>query len=152
MCTKILIVLLLLCSLYGLEPQSISLAELQISEQHYSTQIDYFANLYGTDSSVVKKVIQCESQGLHSSIGDGGRSKGIAQFQKPTWDWLESIYNKEYKEDLNYKSSFDQIKLLTYSISKGYGERWTTYVAIQKGGTYSFYSSQLKKHFTITCR
>lgn len=149
---KIIIVLLVTCSLLGLHPQSTLSEELQIADMPYTIQINHFANLYGVDSRLVSKVIECESGGKHSSNGDGGRSHGIAQIQKPTWDWMEKMYQKEYNEDLNYNSAFDQIKLTTYMISKGEGHNWTTYVAIQKGGKYSFYSSQMKRHYTVYCK
>ena len=112
------------------------------------TQINYFADLYGVDSRVVSKVIDCESNGIHESVGDGGRSKGIGQFQEATFLRME----KKLGEDLNYNSSYDQVKLLTYAISQGWGREWTTYRAIQNGGKYSFYSKQLKKHFTVYCK
>lgn len=149
---KIIIILLLGFSLLGVYPQRTLSEELQIDEMPYTIQINHFAKLYGVDDRLVNKVIECESGGIHNVVGDGGRSKGIAQIQKPTWNWMVSMYNKEYKENLNYNSSFDQIKLTTYMISKGEGHNWTTYVAIKKGGTYSFYSSQLKKHFTVKCK
>ena len=122
--------------------------ELEIKELSISMQIDYFAVLYGIDSSVVSKVIQCESEGKVTAMGDGGRSYGIAQFQKETFLRME----KKLGEDLNYDSAYDQIKLLSFAISEGWGNEWTTYRAIQNGGKYSFYSKQLKKHFTVICR
>jgi len=115
-------------------------------------QIEYFSELYGADSKVIKKVIECESGGNHKAVGDGGRSKGIAQIQGPTWKDLEQKFNLEYAEDLNYMSRFDQLKLTTYSIANGEGRRWTAYRAIMNGGTYSFYSKQLQKHFKVTCK
>lgn len=111
-------------------------------------QIDYFSDLYGTDSNLIKKVMECESNGDHSNISDGGRSKGIFQFQKPTFLWME----KEFGEDLNYESQFDQIKLATWAIANGYGSNWTAWRAIQNGGTYSFYSNQLHRSFKVTCK
>lgn len=130
----------------------LSTKELQIPELPISMQIDYFANVYGVDSSLIKKVVQCESQGSQNAVGDSGRSKGIAQFQKPTWDALVDKYQEQYNEELDYASSHDQLKLLTFSVATGYGNRWTAYRAIKNGGKYSFYSSQLKKHFTVYCK
>lgn len=151
MSLKKIIGLFLFCSLLAL-PQSSSLADLEITEAPYTIQADFFATLYGVDSSIVNKVLDCESNYNHSAKGDGGKSKGIAQIQKPTWNWMELQYFKEWGEHLNYESSFDQIKMLAYQISKGNGNNWTSYVAIKKGGKYSFYSSQLKKHFIVYCK
>lgn len=151
---NIIIVFLAILSLL-VSPQRGLSEELQILDlpnTTIKTQIDFFSNLYNTDAVIVEKVIKCESSENHSAVGDGGRSKGIAQFQEPTWKNLEQKYNEEYGEDLNYHSSFDQIKLVTWSIAHGYGNNWTAYRAIKNGGKYSFYSFQLQKHFTIVCR
>lgn len=144
---KIIIALVLVISLLGIFPQRLISQGLEISEQSVTNQIDYFATLYGADSRIVKRVVDCESNGLHSAKGDGGRSVGIAQFQKATF------LDLEYKmgEDLNYSSSFDQLKLLTWSIANGHGNRWTAYRALKNGGVYSFHSTQLNRDFTVRC-
>jgi len=133
-------------------PQSISLADLKIDEALYTTQINFFSNLYGVDNRIVDKVIDCESDYNPSAKGDGGHSNGIAQIQKPTWNWMELQYFKEWGEHLDYQSSHDQIKLLAYQISKGNGINWTTYRALMNGGTYSFWSKQNNKYYTIVCK
>lgn len=125
------------------EPVEIKTPNLTIEQQ-----ITYFSELYGADTDIVEKVIQCESRGKVDAVGDSGRSIGIAQFQKPTFKMLSD----KLGEELDFNSSHDQIKLLSWSIANGYGKNWTAYRAIQNGGTYSFYSNQLKKHFKVTCR
>lgn len=112
-------------------------------------QVVYFSDLYGGDYKIALKVMECESGGNHKTIGDGGRSNGIFQFQKSTFLRME----KEFGEDLNYTSQFDQIKLASWALTQPEKAReWTTYVAIEKGGRYAFYSSQLKKHFVVYCK
>lgn len=148
---NITIGLLLTCSLLGLFPQSIVSEELKITELTLPNQVEVFSELYGVDSTIVNRVIQCESNGNHKAVGDGGRSRGIAQFQKPTFNNLAKLYSKEYNEALNYDSEFDQVKLLTWSIANGHGSNWTAYRALMNGGKYSFYSRQLGKHFTVYC-
>lgn len=145
---KIAAVLIFFCTTttYAQAPNS------PIWEQPVKEQIEYFSGIYGVDSKLVSKVIECESGGDHKVVGDGGRSKGIAQIQKPTWIDLEQKFNVEHKEDLNYMSQFDQLKLTTWSIANGEGSRWTAYRAIKNGGRYSFYSRQLKKHFVVYCK
>lgn len=125
------------------EPVEIKTPNLTIEQQ-----ITYFSELYRADTDIVEKVIQCESRGKVDAVGDSGRSIGIAQFQKPTFKMLSD----KLGEELDFNSSHDQIKLLSWSIANGYGKNWTAYRAIQNGGTYSFYSNQLKKHFKVTCR
>lgn len=130
----------------------IIIEEPKITEQPYTIQADHFATLYGVDGRIVNKVLECESDYEHTAKGDGGRSKGIAQFQKPTWDWMEVQYFKEWNEHLDYKSSHDQIKLLAYQISKGNGNNWTSFRAIKNGGKYSFWSSQMNRKYTVYCK
>jgi hypothetical protein len=147
---NIIVTLMILFSLLVL-PTKDSAQELEIINPINLTieqQIEYFSDLYKTDSNLIKKVMECESNGDHSNISDGGRSKGIFQFQKPTFLWME----KEFGEDLNYESQFDQIKLATWAIANGYGSNWTAWRAIKNGGTYSFYSNQLHRSFKVTCK
>lgn len=59
---------------------------------------------------------------------------------------------KLYGEELDYYSTYDQIKLGTWAIANGRGNEWTAYRAIKNGGTYSFYSKLLNKHFTAKCK
>ena len=111
-------------------------------------QIIYYSKIYNVDSKLVSKVIDCESGGENHVVSDGGRSKGVAQFQLPTFLWME----KEFGKDLNYNSSHDQILLLVWGLSKGYGNNWTAYRTIMNGDKYSFYSKQLQRHFTTYCK
>jgi len=145
---KIIASLVLLSSLIGFPTQLIA-EPLKISaELPLEKQVELFTLVYGGDAEINKKVIQCESNGKQTAVGDSGLSRGIAQFQKPTFDML----SKKMGEELDYNSSYDQIKLMVWSISNGYGRNWTAWRAIMNGGTYSFYSNQLKKHFTVTCK
>jgi hypothetical protein len=112
-------------------------------------QIYYFSNLYQVDVSLIRKVIECESGGNHSSIGDNNLSRGILQFQRATFQRMAKLYG----EDLNYESQYDQLKLGIYALSKPeLAREWTSYVSIMKGGEYSFYSKQLEKYFTVRCK
>lgn len=111
-------------------------------------QIDYYSLMYGVDKNLSSKVIQCESHYNINAVGDEGRSRGIAQFQEPSFNRLSRLMG----EELDYNSSHDQIKLMVWSIANGHGMEWTAYRAIKNGGTYSFYSKQLQKHFTVVCK
>ncbi len=69
-------------------------------------------------------VIMCESSGRHEGIwGDNGRSYGLTQLQKPTWDYLSGIARIEG----NWKNKQDQIRLLEWAVQNGYGDHWTCY-------------------------
>lgn len=119
-----------------------------VSELPLEKQVEFYTSVYGGNSDLNKRVIDCESQWNTKALGDGGRSYGIGQFQKPSFDNLSRLMG----EELNYYSPHDQIKLLVWSIANGYGNQWTAYRAIKNGGKYSFYSNQLKKHFTVVCK
>lgn len=145
---KSLIGLMLLLPLVAFA-KPVTTSDLEIPEQSYTMQIDYFADLYGSDSSIVKKVVQCESQYNPTALGDGGRSKGIAQFQEETFTRMSKILG----EELDYHSSHDQLKLLSFAMSRPeLAREWTSWRAIQNGGKYSFYSNQLKRHFVVYCK
>lgn len=126
----------------------ISQAELNIIELSPQEQVQHFAKIYGADIDLVNVVIECESQWNVKARGDGGRSFGIFQFQKPSFERMA----KAFGEELDYYSYYDQIKLGVWALENGYGNEWTAYVAIKNGGKYSFYSKQLQKHFTVYCR
>ncbi len=124
--------------------------EVQINPQDLSVteQVIYFSNLYGGDSEITLKVMECESGGNHQVIGDGGRSKGIFQFQLSTFNRMEKILG----EDLNYDSQFDQVKLASFALSQPkLANEWTAYRSIKNGGKYSFWSNQMQRHYTVYC-
>ena len=121
--------------------------ELPLKDQPIENIVTYFSIENGVDPELMLAVMRCESHGNPNVVGDGGRSRGIFQIQKPTWD----RFTKEMGETLDYTSSYDQARVATWAFANGKAKEWTTYVAIQKGGTYSFYSRQLKQHFTVKC-
>ena len=112
--------------------------------------IEQFSEQYGADPLIAKAVVRCESKGNHSTVGDGGHSNGVYQFMEETFNRMAK---KMGEEGLDYTSEYDQLKVGTYAMAHPeLAKEWTTYVAIQKGGTYSFYSKINKKHFTIHCK
>jgi hypothetical protein len=119
--------------------------ELNLTPVEYAT---IYANHYGIDEGVFKKVMWCESRNNPDAVGDNGKAKNVMQFHKPTFD----SYAKKLGEDLDYNSYHDQIKVAAYMFSIGEAKQWTAYRAIINGGTYSFYSSSLGKHYTATCK
>ena len=71
---------------------------------------------YGGNYYELYKVIECESNWNPSAIGDDGRSFGIGQFLKTTFD--------ENCEG-DYYSVEDQIKCMAIMFQKGMKNRWT---------------------------
>ena len=141
---------MLLISLLGF-PTKDSAEEIKINPLDLTPieQIEYFSTMYGGNPAIAIKVMECESNGNHKTSGDGGRSNGIFQFQKSTFLRME----KEFGEDLDYTSQFDQIKLGSWALAQPrLAREWTTYVAIKNGGKYSFWSSQMQRHYTVYCK
>lgn len=105
------------------------------------------------DPLLISKISYCESK--HKNVvHDGGHGKGITGIHKKTFErWLPK-YEAENGEILNYDSTYDQLKMMSWAFSQGdaYRNQWTTYVAYKKGGTYSFYSNLLKNNFTVRCK
>ena len=126
----------------------LEIEETPVSELSIDEQIDHYATLYGVDNSLIKKIVQCESNYKTTAIGDGGRARGLLQYHQGSFERHEKLFG----EDLDYHSSHDQIKLGTFAISKGMGREWTSYRAIMNGGEYSFYSKLLQKNFTVRCK
>lgn len=111
--------------------------------------ITYYSNLYGADEVTLMKMATCESTMNPKAIGDGGRARNIFQYHKPTFD----RYSKLLGETLDYHSYHDQAKLTAWLYVNHPEElrAWTSFRALQNGGTYKFYSKLLQKHFVIHC-
>lgn len=87
---------------------------------------------------IVQRVIDCESSGRHEGVwGDGGKSYGIAQFQKKTFYYLaakalKSPHSPFFKagQSGDWKDREDQIQLLSWAVKNGYGNLWSCYKPI----------------------
>lgn len=73
------------------------------------------------NAAELRGVAWCESTHRPYAVGDGGRAVGIMQFHRPTFD----MYSKQMGEELNYESSYDQIKVADYMWNKGLQRHWT---------------------------
>jgi|SRR6187551_677047 len=115
--------------------------------------IQEIAPKFGQDPELIAKISYCESH-FKDVIHDGGHGKGVTGIHKKTFDYWLIAYTKETGETLNYDSSYDQIKMMSWAFSKGdkYRNQWSTYVAYMEGGTYSFYSNLLEGHYTVYCK
>lgn len=121
--------------------------ELALRDQPIQSIVTYFSNQNGVDPRFALSVMDCESHGEQKTVSDEGRSLGIFQIQKPTWE----RFTKEMGEVLDINSPFDQARVATFAFAHNHADEWTTAVAIKNGGSYSFYSKQLKRHFTVKC-
>jgi hypothetical protein len=84
---------------------------------------DKYAEQYGINASVFKKVMFCESGNNPKAVGDGGRAVSVMQFHRPTFD----SFSKRYGKELDYYSYKDQIELAAWMFSKGHQGHWTCY-------------------------
>jgi hypothetical protein len=153
MCVVIVIVALLPNSFsthYISKAEAPTIPAKEIKDYSVVEMIEYYSDIYDQDPLLLKKVAECESEYETNLLGDGGRAYSVYQFHKSTFD----RWSKEFGEPLDYKSYHDNIKLAVWSFSQGerYRNAWTTYVAIKKGGKYSFYSKLLKNNYTVVCK
>lgn len=79
----------------------------------------------------VLAVIACESSGRHDGVwGDSGKSYGLTQLQKPTWEYLSAKAGIQgHWQDKN-----DQVRLLGWAIQNGFGNHWTCWRKLNKEG------------------
>lgn len=84
---------------------------------------------YAVDVHTAIAVISCESSGRYDAVGDGGKSVGIAQFQKATFNKLKK---EAHMPNLTWKNPVHQMKLMVWAIDHGYGHLWTCYRNLQK--------------------
>lgn len=69
-------------------------------------------------------VVAHESNWKPEAVGDHGLARNVAQFHKPTFDWMKKKANMPL---LQYSSSTDQIILMEWALKNGEGRQWTTY-------------------------
>lgn len=114
--------------------------------------INEVAPKFGQDPKLISKITWCESN--HKVVNhDNGHGRGVTGIHKATFKRWLPLYIKEVRETLNYDSTYDQLKMMSWAFSKGksYRNQWTSYVAYTKGGTYSFHSKLLQRDFTVKC-
>lgn len=81
---------------------------------------------------ILENIIKAESGGKHEGVwGDEGKSYGIVQFSKNTFEFLSE---KSGIENLEWKNEYDQIVLLRWAIMNDFGSHWSTYEKAKKGG------------------
>ena len=83
-----------------------------------------------TDASLMVDIIECESSGRYNAIGDKGKSYGIVQFQRATFDRFKK---KSKLRKLVYENPVHQLRLMLWMIDHGYGNEWSCYRKIVRG-------------------
>lgn len=84
---------------------------------------------YALDVDTMITVIDCESAGKYNAVGDGGKSYGILQFQKATFDEMK---RQAHMPNLQYKNPIHQMRLMVWGFSHGYANHWTCFRKIKK--------------------
>lgn len=79
------------------------------------------------------EVVECESGGRYDAVGDGGKSHGIVQFQKATFNWMKKAAGHP---NWSYKNPVHQLRLMVWAVDHGYGRQWTCYRHLQKKKVY----------------
>lgn len=84
-------------------------------------------------TSTTVYILQHESDFNPDAIGDHGLAHNVAQFHKPTFDWMRGTAVKQGLpyQNLAYNSSKDQIILLVWALKNNLGDNWTTYRNIE---------------------
>jgi len=127
---------------------NIEVKPLSVKEMAYLTAMQF-----GQDPTLISKIMMCESGGRVASH-DGGRGVNVTGIHDTTFKGWLPLYQKEVGETLDIKSNYDQLKMMSWAFSKGdtYRRQWTTYRAYKNGGTYTFYSTLMKRWYTVTCK
>lgn len=144
---KILVVLIILAFLFFAKTLKAEAPELTLEQLSPKELIQHYGKQYGVSTRLLEAVARCESHIGKNTNGDGGNAQGIYQYWESTWLQFE----KEIGEDLDKSSTHDQVKMTAWAFSKGKGNHWTSYRAIQNGGVYEFYSKKLGRSFKIYC-
>lgn len=113
-------------------PYQISGADLYIDYNLYKDKIEHIKKQ--KIETIVKKVIQCESEGVHNVWGDLNLRYpvyGIAQMQYRTFLWLEKISGKK---NMKWKNKDHQIELLKWALQNGQGGLWSCFKILNKRG------------------
>lgn len=123
----------------------------QLKDYSVVELINYVAPMYGQDPELIGKITWCESGNIVASH-DGGQGKNVTGLHDETFDVFLPAYIKKYGETLDKKSTFDQLKMMSFIFSLGEKERrlWTTYVAYKNGGSYTF--PYKGKPYTAHCK
>lgn len=111
--------------------------------------ISKYAAIYAAPEKKLESLFRCESTFRQNVIGEEGEI-GVGQFKPGTFNRLAKLMG----EKLDIHSYNDQIKLVSFISVYHPNEmsNWTTWRALQNGGTYTFTSRQTGKTYTVVCK
>ena len=81
---------------------------------------------YGVNEKMLSDIIFCESSFRQDVPHDNNAGRGVTGFHRRTFDgWNKKFFGGQ----LNYKSSYDQIKLMAFVFTQGeeYRDDWSSY-------------------------
>lgn len=70
----------------------------------------------------VLRLAMCESSFRPNAVGDGGKSRGLLQYQKPTFADHSAWSGRS---DLEWLNAEDQFVLALWAVRNGHGPAWT---------------------------
>jgi hypothetical protein len=82
-----------------------------------------------TDIGLFISIIECESGGKHTAVGDGGLAINVAQFHRDTFYEMAKMANFR---GANIHNPIHQMKLLRWALDHNMGNRWTCYRMLMK--------------------
>lgn len=88
------------------------------TEGRINREIETKAKEYGVNAEVMKKVIWCESRYNKMALGDGGKSRGLAQ--------IHSYYHPDVLDSEAYDPAF-AIEFLASNLAEGRGYLWSCF-------------------------
>lgn len=128
---------------------------IKVEEMTIPETIAYYSIIYNTDARITTAVAKCESQFNPDTQGDYKDGKylaqGLFQYHNETWYRHYKEFNKETGITLVKGVPQDDVQLGVWAIANGKGNEWSTYTSLKNGGTYSFYSKLLGRHYTVKC-
>lgn len=81
-------------------------------------RIGYFADIYGVDEAIMRKVVHCESRYNPLAVGDSGASRGLVQIHK--------TYHPEVTDAMAFDVDY-ALEFLAKKLSQGKGHLWTCF-------------------------
>jgi len=85
------------------------------------------------DARLILDILECESGYRTKVCSDGGKSCGIAQFQRETFyrfARLAKLQNWGLGKP-EWNNQIHQVKLLEWAIDNGLGNHWTCYIRLE---------------------
>ena len=82
------------------------------------------AHLYDVNETHFDMVMNCESGGLDTAVGDKGLAYGPMQFHRETFDWMKQKANLPL---LEYTNPQDQLTLAAWAFAHGYQNNWSCF-------------------------